>query len=76
MGKLLSHSHLVRFSRYEKLVETEEKGYQEQRRRLLADHANRIRECEEREAAALVDKDRAIKQAQDEFEDRLQVRMS
>lgn len=60
--------------RYEKLVETEEKGYQEQRRRLLADHANRIKECEEREAAALAEKDRAIKQAQDEFEDRLQVR--
>lgn len=55
-------------------METEEKGYQEQRRRLLVDHANRIKECEEREASALAEKDRAIKQAQDEFEDRLQVR--
>ncbi|KAJ8983980.1 hypothetical protein NQ317_008685, partial [Molorchus minor] len=56
-----------------KLVETEENGYQEQRRRLHADHANRIQECEEREAAALAERDRAIKQAQEEFEDRLQV---
>ncbi|KAG5891218.1 hypothetical protein JTB14_036135 [Gonioctena quinquepunctata] len=55
------------------MVESEEKGYQEQRRRLLADHANRIKECEEREAAAIVDRDRAIKQAQEEFEDRIQV---
>lgn len=59
--------------RYEKLVESEEKGYQEQRRRLLADHAKRIKECEEREALAVAEKDRCIKQAQDEFEDRLQV---
>ncbi|KAJ8923072.1 hypothetical protein NQ315_001624 [Exocentrus adspersus] len=77
--KALAHEREVmrqrgkRIYRYEKLVETEEKGYQEQRRRLLADHANRIKECEEREAAALVERDRAIKQAQEEFEDKLQV---
>lgn len=59
--------------RYEKLVESEEKGYQEQRRRLLADHAKRIKECEDREAAAITEKERCIKQAQEEFEDRLQV---
>lgn len=60
-------------NRYEKLVESEEKGYQEQRRRLLADHANRIAECEQREANALAERDKAIKAAQDDFEDRLQV---
>ncbi|KAJ8959085.1 hypothetical protein NQ318_022342 [Aromia moschata] len=71
--KALAHEREVMRQRYEKLVETEEKGYQEQRRRLQVDHANRVQECEEREAAALVEKDRAIKQAQEEFEDRLQV---
>lgn len=55
------------------MVESEEKGYQEQRRRLLADHSKRIKECEEREEAAVLDKERAIKQAQEDFEDRLQV---
>lgn len=60
--------------RCEKLIESEEKGYQEQRRRLQADHAKRIKECEKREAAATADKERCIKQAQEEFEDRLQVK--
>lgn len=54
-------------------MESEEKSYQEQRRRLQADHAARIKECEDREAQAVLDKDRAIKQAQQELEDRLQV---
>lgn len=66
-------SNVFAILRYEKLVESEEKGYQEQRRRLLADHAKRIEECEEREAAAIAEKDRCIKQAQEEFEDRIQV---
>lgn len=59
--------------RYEKLVESEEKGYQEQRHRLLSDHAKRIKECEDREATAIAEKERCIKQAQEDFEDRLQV---
>lgn len=54
-------------------MESEEMGYQEQRRRLLADHAKRIKECEDREAGAIAEKERCIKQAQEEFEDRLQV---
>ncbi|VEN63068.1 unnamed protein product [Callosobruchus maculatus] len=73
--KALAHERELMRQRYEKLVESEEKGYQEQRRRLLADHANRVKECEEREAAAITERDRAIKQAQEEFEDRLQVIM-
>nr|CAI5847080.1 unnamed protein product [Callosobruchus analis] len=71
--KALAHERELMRQRYEKLVESEEKGYQEQRRRLLADHANRVKECEEREAAAIAERDRAIKQAQEEFDDRLQV---
>lgn len=59
--------------RYEKLVESEEKSYQEQRRRLQVDHANRIKECEEKEAQVQLEKEKAIKQAQEEFEDRIQV---
>lgn len=54
-------------------MESEEKGYQEQRRRLQTDHANRIKECEDREAQVLLEKEKAIKQAQEEFDDRLQV---
>ncbi|XP_048519924.1 centrosomal protein of 131 kDa isoform X2 [Dendroctonus ponderosae] len=71
--KALSHEREVVRQRYEKLVESEEKGYQEQRRRLQADHANRIKECEERESQVQFEKDKAIKQAQEEFEDRIQV---
>lgn len=63
------HLHL----RYESLVETEEKGYQEQRRRLLQEHANRIAECEEREAACAAEKERFLKKAQLEYEEKLQV---
>lgn len=54
------------------MVESEEKGYQEQRRRLQQEHANRIMECEERETLCTTERDRAIKQAQDEFNDKLQ----
>lgn len=71
--KVEYHEFLI--FRYEKLVESEEKGYQEQRRRLFADHAKRIKECEEREAAVITEKERCIKQAQEEFEDRVQVGM-
>ncbi|XP_074036118.1 uncharacterized protein isoform X3 [Leptinotarsa decemlineata] len=71
--KALAHERELMRQRYEKMVESEEKGYQEQRRRLMADHANRIKECEEREAAAVIEKEKAIKQAQEEFEDRIQV---
>ncbi|ERL90999.1 hypothetical protein D910_08341 [Dendroctonus ponderosae] len=71
--KALSHEREVVRQRYEKLVESEEKGYQEQRRRLQADHANRIKECEERESQVQFEKDKAIKQAQEEFEDRIQL---
>ncbi|KAL1494981.1 hypothetical protein ABEB36_010477 [Hypothenemus hampei] len=73
--KALAHEREVMRQRYEKLVESEEKGYQEQRRRLQADHANRIRECEEREAQVQIEKEKAIKLAQEEFEERLQVLM-
>lgn len=58
--------------RYEQMVEAEEKSYQEQRRRLLAEHANRIAECELREKNAGVEKEKAIKQAQEELEEKLQ----
>lgn len=56
------------------MVESEERNYQDQRRRLQADHANRVAECEEREAQAVADKERAIRQAQEEAEEKLQVR--
>lgn len=58
------------------MVETEEKAYQEQRKILFSDHANKVKECEERETAATVEKDKAIKQVQEEFEERLQVKIS
>lgn len=38
------------------------------------EHTNRILECEEREKAAIVEKERTIKQAQEEFENKVQVR--
>ncbi|XP_008196572.3 LOW QUALITY PROTEIN: centrosomal protein of 131 kDa [Tribolium castaneum] len=71
--KALAHEREIMRQRYEKLVESEEKGFQEQRRRLLADHQARVAECEQREALALSEKDKAIKQAQDDFEERLQI---
>ncbi|CAH0564913.1 unnamed protein product [Brassicogethes aeneus] len=71
--KALAHEREVMRVRYEQMVESEEKSYQEQRKRLMTDHANRIAECEEREAAAVVERDRGIKLAQEEFEDRLQL---
>jgi Na+-translocating ferredoxin:NAD+ oxidoreductase RnfC subunit len=40
---------------------------------LLADHAARIAECEQREALAISEKEKAIKQAQEDFEERLQI---
>lgn len=55
------------------MVESEEKGYQDQRRRLQHEHANRIQECEERETLAIAERDRAVKLAQEEFNDKLQV---
>ncbi|XP_064213466.1 centrosomal protein of 131 kDa-like [Tribolium castaneum] len=71
--KALAHKREIMRQRYEKLVESEKKGFQEQRRRLLADHQARVAECEQREALALSEKDKAIKQAQDDFEERLQI---
>ncbi|CAG9773590.1 unnamed protein product [Ceutorhynchus assimilis] len=71
--KALAHERDVIRQRYEKLVESEEKSYQEQRRRQHADHASRIKECEEREAQVQLEKEKAIKQAQEEYEDRIQV---
>ncbi|XP_044252632.1 centrosomal protein of 131 kDa isoform X2 [Tribolium madens] len=71
--KALVHEREIMRQRYEKLVESEEKGFQEQRRRLLADHQARIAECEQREALVLSEKEKAIKQAQDDFEERLQI---
>lgn len=71
--KALAHERETIRIRYDQLVETEEKGYQEQRRRLLTDHTNRISECEERERLAIQEKERAIKQAHDDFEERLRV---
>ncbi|XP_050308827.1 centrosomal protein of 131 kDa [Anthonomus grandis grandis] len=71
--KALAHEREVMRQRYEKLVESEEKSYQEQRRRLQNDHAIRIKECEEREAQLQLEKERAIKQAQEEFNDKLDV---
>ncbi|KAF2889772.1 hypothetical protein ILUMI_16401, partial [Ignelater luminosus] len=70
--KAIAHEREVLRQRYEQLVASEEQNYQEQRRRLLTEHANRISECEERENAAVVERDRAIKQTQNDFEDKLQ----
>lgn len=72
-NKLFKVLSLIVLFRYEQMVAEEEKGYQEQRRRLLAEHANRISECELREKTAVVERDRAIKQAQDDLEEKLQV---
>lgn len=71
--KNLAHEKDVMRQRFEQYTEECEQRYQEQRRRLLADHAARMAECEERESMAISERDKAIKQAQDEFEDRLQV---
>lgn len=38
----------------------------------MADHASRIAECEEREATAVTEKEKAIKQAREEMEEKLQ----
>ncbi|KAF5277161.1 hypothetical protein FQR65_LT03867 [Abscondita terminalis] len=70
--KALAHERDVLRQRYERMVETEEQNFQEQRRKLLADHAKRISECDERENNALIEKDRCVKQAQIEYEDKLQ----
>ncbi|KAK9731361.1 hypothetical protein QE152_g13702 [Popillia japonica] len=70
--KALAHEREIVRQRYEKLVETEEKGYQEQRRRLQQEHANRLMELEERQNSATTERDKAIKQAQEEFDDKLQ----
>lgn len=61
--------------RYEKLVESEETNYQEQRRRLQQEHLQRMADCEEREKQALSEKDRLVKLAHTEYEDKLQVKI-
>ncbi|XP_030763826.1 centrosomal protein of 131 kDa-like [Sitophilus oryzae] len=71
--KLLAHEREVVRQRYEKLVESEEKNYQEQNKRLQTEHANRMKECDERDEQAQVEKERAIKHAKEEFDDQLQV---
>ncbi|XP_057655907.1 centrosomal protein of 131 kDa isoform X2 [Diorhabda carinulata] len=71
--KALAHERELLRQRYEKMVEAEEKAYQEQRRRLFADHANKVKECEEREMKANVEKEKAIQQSQEELEEKLQV---
>lgn len=60
--------------RYEQMVEVEEKNYQEQRRRLNNEHSKRLAECEEREKIMAAERDRAIKQAQEEMEEKIQAR--
>lgn len=72
--KALAHEREILRQRYEQMVESEERSYQDQRRRLLAEHAARVEECEKRENDAVVERDRAIKQAQEELEEKLQVR--
>ncbi|XP_060523404.1 centrosomal protein of 131 kDa isoform X2 [Cylas formicarius] len=71
--KALTHERDVMRQRYEKMVESEEQSYQEQKRKLQNEYANRTKECEERETAAQLDKERAIKQLQKELEDKLQM---
>ncbi|GJQ73728.1 hypothetical protein Trydic_g14062 [Trypoxylus dichotomus] len=70
--KSLAHERDVIRQRYEKLVENEEKAYQEQKRRLQQEHASRLIECEEKQNAAIVERDNAIKRSHEEFEDKLQ----
>ncbi|CAG9856972.1 unnamed protein product [Phyllotreta striolata] len=71
--KALAHERDVMRKRHEQMLDAEEKSFQEQRRRLFADHANKLKECEEREAAAAVDKEKQLKLAREEFDERLQV---
>lgn len=71
--KALSHERDIMRQRYDKMVESEEKSLQDQRRRLVAEHTARIRECEEREVFLNCEKEKAIKQAQNDFEERLQI---
>ncbi|XP_076250306.1 centrosomal protein of 131 kDa-like isoform X2 [Rhynchophorus ferrugineus] len=71
--KALTHEREVVRQRYEKFVEAEEKNYQEQKKRLQTEHANRMKECEEKEKELLIEKDKAIKHAKEEFDDQLQV---
>lgn len=56
------------------MVESEEKTYQDQKRRLQQEYTNRLIEYEEQQNAVVSERDRAIKQSQEEFEDKLQVR--
>lgn len=70
--KAMAHERELMRQRYEQMVEAEEKSYQEQRRRLLTEHANRIAECEKRENDVVIERDKAIKQAQEELEEKLQ----
>lgn len=55
------------------MVESEEANYQEQRRRLQQEHLTRMADCEEREKQAVAEKERLVKIAQSEHEDKLQV---
>ncbi|KAF7264042.1 hypothetical protein GWI33_000731 [Rhynchophorus ferrugineus] len=71
--KALTHEREVVRQRYEKFVEAEEKNYHEQKKRLQTEHANRMKECEEKEKELLIEKDKAIKHAKEEFDDQLQV---
>ncbi|KAK4874278.1 hypothetical protein RN001_013638 [Aquatica leii] len=71
--KALAHERDLLRQRYERMVETEEQNFQDQRRKLLAEHSKKVSECEERKNEALIEKDRCIKQAKMDFEDKLQV---
>lgn len=68
----LQHERDLLRQRYEQTLTAEERSYQEQRRRLMSEHSARIAECEEREAVAIAEKEKAIKAAQEEFEEKLQ----
>lgn len=68
----LQHERELWRQRYEQSLAGEEQAYQEQRRRLLAEHSARVAECEQREAAAVAERERGVRAAQEEFEEKLQ----
>lgn len=69
----IQHERELLRQRYEQTLSAEERSYQEQRKRLLNEHSARIAECEQREANAIAEKEKAIKQVQEEFEEKLQM---
>lgn len=58
--------------RFEKLVESEERGYQEQKRRMKEDHANKMEELHEKERQLESEKEAQVRAVREECEEKLE----